>query len=88
MFKNINSLLTKFKTLTPPKRVICNACITAVQHVIGVTLHTHECSVQGSIIYLKTHPTVKSEVLAHKAEILRELQSKFSANKSVVSDIR
>jgi|TARA_B100000315_G_C14516357_1_gene559351 hypothetical protein len=88
MFKNVGSLLTKFSTLTPPKRLICDACISVVKEIIGVTLHKHECDVQRGTIHLKTHPTVKSEVLAHKAEILRELQNKLGVHKNTVRDIK
>ena len=88
MVKNISSFLDKFKKLEPPKRSILDAFVRVLDRTLGIFIKESEVTVERGVIYLSTHPSIKSEVMLNKARLLRALNEELSSGKKVVSDIR
>lgn len=71
--KNVSSYLEKFKHIKPPKRTVLNKFIEVVYEVCGVKLKNFEIGIQNHIVFVTTNPTIKSEIVLNKGEILRKL---------------
>jgi hypothetical protein len=88
MFRNIQSLLERF-TFEPPEGTRKRAIIAAVSEVLGITIQAKQIRIQGSYAFIEARPIVRSELMLHKADILRKLRNTFGeASRNPVIDIR
>ena len=77
---SISNLFKKYKdNLKAPQATVVNGFIGVVREVVGVEIHTHQCSYtpQTQTLAIIIHGTVKSEILFKKDEILKKLTKKL-----------
>ena len=85
--KRLHELLERFQNITPPDRAVRNATATAIKEVTGLALAHSSIEVQRGVLYIKTKPVIKSEILLHKREILSAIKDELKGTKTMV-DIR
>lgn len=76
-FNNITKLLDRFRHLEPSDSHIKKAFTDIVFERFGETLPEKNIRVMRGVIYLNTHPTLKSELHMRKNELLDELNEKI-----------
>ncbi|MEX0917404.1 MAG: hypothetical protein WDZ90_02695 [Candidatus Paceibacterota bacterium] len=87
MVYDIRTLLKRFEHLQPPERSVKEDVKKAVLLVLGIHLKDVEMSVNGKQVFITTSPSAKSEIMLHKADILKAMRNLHQTG-SLVKDIR
>ncbi len=82
----LREYLARFTNLTPPERVIKDVVAAAVKKVCGFIVSTEEIKLSGSKVHLKIDSVRRSEIMLHKAAILREVAETLPG-KRIVRDL-
>lgn len=67
---------SKYQNLKAPNESIRKGFIEAVFDVVGVSINLDDVSFNKGLIYLKSNPYIKNEVLMNKEDILSVLEEK------------
>ncbi len=87
MFKDVSAFLARFANLTPPDQFIKDALLRAVTETVGITLSKNAIELRGTTAFISAYPpSVKSEILLHKSQILAALEG--VSGKRQIRDIR
>jgi len=86
--QSIKDFLQRFKNFTPPERVVRRAVVEVVKNECGIALADKEVMVQDSVVYIRTSPAVRSEIILNKARLLATLAKDSTLNNRRISDIR
>lgn len=78
MFENIKQYLAHHTTLANSDRMIRAAFVEAAKEIGGIELKLSDTSLSGRVLYVRARPAHKSELILHKAELLRALRDRFA----------
>lgn len=84
---NIDSLLKKFKNITPPDDHIKKTTALVVMDKLKIDISKEKIKVINNTIHIDASPAVKSVIFRNKMEILGEINNKSGKN-PLVGDIR
>jgi hypothetical protein len=84
---NIKGLLERFRDIEPTDRRIKRAFQAAIKAILDIDIEPADITVSRDIVFLKTHPVVRSEIMLKKKEVLRMMSAELGPKVSV-SDIR
>lgn len=87
MFQPIVEFLNRFKKLAPPDEVVRLSLAQAIEKITEIQIPPNKISVRRDIAFVGTeHPSIKSEILLKKEEILLFLKQQL--NRDLLRDIR
>lgn len=69
--RRISEYLARFTTLTAPEGVVKEAVVRAVSSTVGIQLKPADLVVSRSRVSLKVDSILRSEIMLHKAAVLR-----------------
>lgn len=87
MFTSISDYLQKFENITPPEKMVKQAVVTCLYSKLNVEVNPENISYKQGIVYIKTHPAVKSEIKMDKEIILKRIREDVGG-KERIKDIR
>jgi hypothetical protein len=76
--ESLKLYLTKFRGILPVDGLVKQAVLAAVAKHAGVKLKTTDIQVTNQVIYLKTRPTIKSEIFLRREAISEEISTLLS----------
>ncbi|MEK7081482.1 MAG: hypothetical protein AAB888_00785 [Patescibacteria group bacterium] len=84
---NIEGLLKKFKSITPPDDHIKNTASLVVLDKVKINISKEKIKLINNTIHIDASPAVKSVIFRNKTDILNEINNRSGGN-SPISDIR
>ncbi|MEK7652771.1 MAG: hypothetical protein AAB334_02390 [Patescibacteria group bacterium] len=72
-FKNISTLLEKYKNILPSDRIIKDALIF-VSSNFGIKLEKENIKISRGMVYINSDFTTKSKIFVNKTEIMKGLK--------------
>ncbi len=85
--RRLEEFLKKFSHLTPPQGAVTDSFRGAVRDITGIIVDPAECSYLRGVVHLSLPSVKRSEILLHKAHIMRLVHERLSGHK-VLYDIR
>ena len=67
----------KNKNITPPDETIRKAFVEIVKKRLKIILEFKDITIRNFVVYIKTSPTIKSEIFMNKRGVLEELKQEF-----------
>ncbi len=72
----VGTLLARYAHLEAPEKVVREAVVRCCRECVDIELLSHEVQVRNKSVRLFTHPTIRSELLLRKGELMRCLIEK------------
>ncbi|MFA6355170.1 MAG: hypothetical protein WCW65_01970 [Candidatus Paceibacterota bacterium] len=72
-YKHIKDYLNKFKEILFSKEEIYKIIGDIIEKNISIKIEQKNISIKSNIIYIKTSPVVRNEILIQKEKILKDL---------------
>ncbi len=73
-YSHINTFFNKFKTLFFKEEEIYKLINITISKHIKSLVNPKDIRIKGTIIYIKSSPIIRNEILIHKEEILKDLK--------------
>lgn len=85
--KNIASFLKGFKNIKPPHKFIKEEFISLILKDIGFDLKQSDINISNNKMQISSNPTVKTEIILNKKNILKKLNKNLVQYNTEIKDI-
>ncbi len=72
----VGTLLARYAHLEAPESAVRNAVILFCKECVGVEVEPYEVQYRNKTVRILAHPTIRSEVLLRKGELVRFLKER------------